>query len=106
VGCFARGGDGTLVVAPRPPPADAPRDAHEAARGGPRCSVYTSAHRGTERDPEGGGGAEGGGAGAGDGDGDGFALPKKKKERAKEKKTRRKYPKRQGGKFRARTAGG
>ena len=107
-GCFtsvvlARGGDGTLIVAPRPPPADAPRDAREGGARRAACSVYTSAHGGTGGARVGGGGGAGGGDGE---DGDGFALPKKKKERAKEKKTRRKYPKRQGGKFRARTAGG
>ena len=83
-GCFARGGDGTLVVAPA---------AGERREESPRCCVYTSAHHG--EDDESGG------------EDDGFAKPKGgKKKKDPSKKVKRKYPKRQGGKFRARTAGG
>ena len=83
-GCFARGGDGTLVVAPA---------AGERREESPRCCVYTSAHHG--EDDESGG------------EDDGFAKPKGgRKKKDPSKKVKRKYPKRQGGKFRARTAGG
>ena len=83
-GCFARGGDGTLVVAPA---------AGERREESARCCVYTSAHHG--EDDESGG------------EDDGFAKAKGgKKKKDPSKKVKRKYPKRQGGKFRARTAGG
>ena len=87
VGAFARAGNGALVVAPS-------RDSSNL-----RCSVYTSGHHGEsdelsrERNSE-----------EGDAWEDGFAKPKEKNKAAK--KVRKKYPKRQGGKFRARTAGG
>ena len=81
IGCFARGGDGVLVVAP----------SRQDAELDVRCSVYTGAHHGTD---------------------DGGAVDDWEYERAKPKKkgtkkqVKKKYPKRQGGKFRARTAGG
>jgi hypothetical protein len=81
IGCIARGGDGVLVVAPSY--SDAELDV--------RCSVYTGAHHGAD---------------------DGGAVDDWEYERAKPKKkgtkkqVKKKYPKRQGGKFRARTAGG
>ena len=81
IGCFARGGDGVLVVAPSY--SDAELDL--------RCSVYTGAHHGAD---------------------DGGIVDDWEYERAKPKKkgtkkqVKKKYPKRQGGKFRARTAGG
>ena len=79
VGCFARGDDGVLVVAP---------DTGENAR----CSVYTGAHWGA------GGGVEV--------EFDEFKGARTKNKKMAVKKIRKKYPKRQGGKFRARTAGG
>ena len=81
IGCFARGGDGVLVVAP----------SRQDAELDVRCSVYTGAHHGAD---------------------DGGAVDDWEYERAKPKKkgtkkqVKKKYPKRQGGKFRARTAGG
>ena len=66
-----------------------------------RCAVYTSGHHGD--------------AGGGDGEDadaesaaweDGFAKPRGERKKKAAKKVRKKYPKRQGGKFRARTAGG
>ena len=81
IGCFARGGDGVLVVAP----------SRQDAELDVRCSVYTGAHHGTD---------------------DGGIVDDWEYERAKPKKkgtkkqVKKKYPKRQGGKFRARTAGG
>ena len=81
IGCFAMGGDGVLVVAP----------SRQDAELDVRCSVYTGAHHGTD---------------------DGGIVDDWEYERAKPKKkgtkkqVKKKYPKRQGGKFRARTAGG
>jgi hypothetical protein len=75
------GGDGVLVVAP----------SRQDAELDVRCSVYTGAHHGAD---------------------DGGAVDDWEYERAKPKKkgtkkqVKKKYPKRQGGKFRARTAGG
>ena len=101
VGAFARGGDGALVVAPAAREPASERLAGEVSAGsrGVRCSVFTSAR--------GDGGAEDGEAFDAESAAweDGFAKPKAGKKKAA-KKTRKKYPKRQGGKFRARTAGG
>ena len=97
VGAFARGGDGALVVAPA---AKASLSGEATDSSGVRCAVYTSGHHGD--------------GGFGDGEDadaesaaweDGFAKPRAGKKKAV-KKVRKKYPKRQGGKFRARTAGG
>jgi len=84
VGSFARGGDGVLVVAPA---AEEMLPSTNA-----RCSVYAGAHHPGE---DGGWGGEG----------DTYGRAKSMKKKAAKMKGK-KYPKRQGGKFRARTAGG
>jgi hypothetical protein len=82
LGCFARGGDDAFIVAPLTDDC------------GSRCSVYTSAHHGLD-------------SGAGDdGFDDDLFGSRKAKKKTKAKAKSRKYPKKQGGKFRARTAGG
>ena len=101
VGAFARGGVGALVVAPAAK-VEGQRVSGEATdSSGVRCAVYTSGHHGD--------------AGGGDGEDadaesaaweDGFAKPRGERKKKAAKKVRKKYPKRQGGKFRARTAGG
>ncbi len=99
VGAFARGGDGALVVAPAAPIGSLLGEVSAEDRG-LRCSVFTSARHGD-------GTAEDGEAFDAESAAweDGFAKPKAGKKKAA-KKVRKKYPKRQGGKFRARTAGG
>lgn len=84
VGCFARGGEGVLVVA----------SSHEDAGADARCSVYDGAHHGT---------GDGGGGGAVDWE---YERAKPKGRKGGKRAVKKKYPKRQGGKFRARTAGG
>ena len=100
VGAFARGGDGALVVAPACVSALSPGEASFDAGASPRCSVYTSARHGDGWDETGGDAFRDGAAWE-----DGFGKPRAGKKKAA-KKARKKYPKRQGGKFRARTAGG
>ena len=100
VGAFARGGDGALVVAPACVSASSPGEASFDAGASPRCSVYTSARHGDGWDETGGDAFRDGAAWE-----DGFGKPRAGKKKAA-KKARKKYPKRQGGKFRARTAGG
>ena len=100
VGAFARGGDGALVVAPACVSALSPGEASGDAGASPRCSVYTSARHGDGWDETGGDAFRDGAAWE-----DGFGKPRAGKKKAA-KKARKKYPKRQGGKFRARTAGG
>ena len=100
VGAFARGGDGALVVAPACLSALSPGEASGDAGASPRCSVYTSARHGDGGDGDGGDAFRDGAAWE-----DGFGKPRAGKKKAA-KKARKKYPKRQGGKFRARTAGG
>ena len=100
VGAFARGGDGALVVAPACLSALSPGEASGDAGASPRCSVYTSARHGDGWDETGGDAFRDGAAWE-----DGFGKPRAGKKKAA-KKARKKYPKRQGGKFRARTAGG
>ena len=99
VGAFARGGDGALVVAPAAPIGSLSGEVSAEDRG-VRCSVFTSARHGD-------GTAEDGEAFDAESAAweDGFAKPKAGKKKAA-KKVRKKYPKRHGGKFRARTAGG
>jgi len=99
VGAFARGGDGALVVAPafREMQVGGDRDSSV------RCSVFTSGHFGETHTR--GGWENDRGIGV-EPWGDGFAKPSSCKKKKNAKPKAKKYPKRQGGKFRARTAGG
>jgi hypothetical protein len=94
VGAFARAGAGALVVAP----ISCDYETHDAPSA--RCSVYTSGHHGDEASAERGGSRE---ETAWE---DGFGKNAKASKKKAARKVRKKYPKRQGGKFRARTAGG
>ena len=99
VGAFARGGDGALVVAPACCEIEVGGDRESSVR----CSVFTSGHFGETHTR--GGWENDRGIGA-EPWGDGFAKPSSCKKKKNAKPKAKKYPKRQGGKFRARTAGG